>query len=219
MMKNSIAITFDDGLADNFLVAKFLLEEYQLPATFFITSCNIGRQIEFWWDELENILLFTHQLPQYFLCEINKKVFEFDLQNETILTQHLHQIHTSWKATLQNPPTLRSKFFYEIWQALKTLPYHEQETVLQHIKEWAQIKYAVRSAYTCMSIKQLKKLNDNNLFYIGVHTTTHPALAYHDYLFQKKEITDNKNFLEEITGQKINLISVIEYSCTNFKKA
>ena len=51
--KNSVAITFDDGYADNFIIAKPLLEKYELPATFFIPSINIGQQKEFWRDELE----------------------------------------------------------------------------------------------------------------------------------------------------------------------
>src|SRR5690606_1573250 len=61
--KNKIAITFDDGYLDNFTVAKPLLEKYGLPATFFITSCNLDGQKEFWWDELGRIILQTPELP------------------------------------------------------------------------------------------------------------------------------------------------------------
>jgi peptidoglycan/xylan/chitin deacetylase (PgdA/CDA1 family) len=53
--RNGIAISFDDGYIDNYTTAKLLLEKYNLPATFFITNNNIGKQAEFWWDELENI--------------------------------------------------------------------------------------------------------------------------------------------------------------------
>ncbi len=206
-IKKSIAITFDDGTADNFLAAKPLLEQYQLPATFFITSCNIGHQQEFWWDELENIFLFSNRLPRQFSFSINNEAIDYDLENETNLSEHLRHIHTLWKATLDDPPTLRCRLFLYIWQALKPLPHHQQQTILQHIKEWAKVNYNVRPQYTCMSVEQLQSLSNHPLFDIGVHTSTHPALAFHDHSFQKKEISDNKKFLEDITGKRLDLLS------------
>jgi len=53
----SVAITFDDGYADNLLFAKPLLERHELPATVFVTSGFVGVDREFWWDELDRILL------------------------------------------------------------------------------------------------------------------------------------------------------------------
>jgi len=51
------AITFDDGYADNALVAKPLLEDMGLPATMFLTSGSIGSERAFWWDELAALVL------------------------------------------------------------------------------------------------------------------------------------------------------------------
>jgi len=48
--KAGAVITFDDGYADNFLNAMPLLEKYDMPATFFITTENIDTKKEFWWD-------------------------------------------------------------------------------------------------------------------------------------------------------------------------
>lgn len=53
--RNGIAISFDDGYIDNYTVARPLLEKYDMPATFFITNGSVGKQTEFWWDELEHI--------------------------------------------------------------------------------------------------------------------------------------------------------------------
>src|SRR5436309_3311860 len=49
---DSAVITFDDGYADNLHVAKPLLEQHKLPATVFVTAGAVGREAEFWWDEL-----------------------------------------------------------------------------------------------------------------------------------------------------------------------
>jgi peptidoglycan/xylan/chitin deacetylase (PgdA/CDA1 family) len=51
------AATFDDGYADNALVAKPLLEEAGVPATMFLTSGLLGSERGFWWDELAGMVL------------------------------------------------------------------------------------------------------------------------------------------------------------------
>ena len=53
------AVTFDDGYADNFLQAKPILERAATPATVFVVSGFVGSNREFWWDELDRMLLKT----------------------------------------------------------------------------------------------------------------------------------------------------------------
>lgn len=48
-----IVVTFDDGYADNLHTALPLLERHGVPATFYITTGCIGRDTEFWSDEIE----------------------------------------------------------------------------------------------------------------------------------------------------------------------
>lgn len=42
---------------DNFTNALPILEELDIPATIFVSTGNINTSEEFWWDELERILL------------------------------------------------------------------------------------------------------------------------------------------------------------------
>ncbi|HEV2719698.1 MAG TPA: polysaccharide deacetylase family protein [Thermoanaerobaculia bacterium] len=55
--RGSVAVTFDDGYADNVEIAAPLLEAYSVPATIFVATgyCTAGREL--WWDELERLLL------------------------------------------------------------------------------------------------------------------------------------------------------------------
>lgn len=53
----SIAITFDDGYADNLENAAPVLRENGLHATVFVSSGYLGGTREFWWDEAERIVL------------------------------------------------------------------------------------------------------------------------------------------------------------------
>jgi len=53
----TVCITFDDGYSDNYLAAKPLLEMYNCPAVFFVSTQYVNQQKSFWWDELERIIL------------------------------------------------------------------------------------------------------------------------------------------------------------------
>jgi peptidoglycan/xylan/chitin deacetylase (PgdA/CDA1 family) len=53
----TVAITFDDGYADNFFEARPLLERFEMPATVFVVSGFVGSEQEFWWDDLDRMLL------------------------------------------------------------------------------------------------------------------------------------------------------------------
>ena len=74
----AVAVTFDDdGYANNLYEAKPLLEHHEVPATVFVTSGMVGREREFWWDELEAILLAPRELPQALRLEIGGQTHEW----------------------------------------------------------------------------------------------------------------------------------------------
>lgn len=207
LRKNAVAITFDDGYIDNYLTAKPLLEQYQLPATFFIASGNIETTNEFWWDELENIFLLSERLPSYFSLVINEQSLSADLNDEITLTTEIRNKHTAWDACLQQPPTNRAKLFYDVWSKLRPLPHVQQQHCLAEIKGWAKVQYNVRDDFRVITKKQLMELSGNKLFSIGAHTVNHPALAHHSPDYQKKELIENKTFLEAVIGNSVTLLA------------
>ncbi|MBK0401906.1 polysaccharide deacetylase family protein [Adhaeribacter sp. BT258] len=207
LKSGSIALTFDDGYADNFLIAKPLLEKYNLPATFFITTSNLGKKTEFWWDELESLILFSEKLPPVFSGKINGQVLNFELQQEAELRPVQRHINRNWKAGEENPPNIRCAMFLKLWQTLKPLPPKIQKQELQKIRDWAAITSAPRNGYESMSEKQLQELSRNSLFEIGAHTVSHAALAFHPPEFQEQELSENRNLLRDITNRNIELLS------------
>lgn len=51
LKNNTMAITFDDGYADNLYNALPILQEYGVPATMFLTAGCVGQNKTFFWDE------------------------------------------------------------------------------------------------------------------------------------------------------------------------
>jgi peptidoglycan/xylan/chitin deacetylase (PgdA/CDA1 family) len=51
-----VAITFDDGYADNALAAAPLLEAHAAPATVFVVAGAVGSGRAFWWDRLAGLV-------------------------------------------------------------------------------------------------------------------------------------------------------------------
>ncbi len=50
--KPAVVITFDDGYYDNYENALKIIDQEDVPTTFFITTGNLDTQKLFWWDEL-----------------------------------------------------------------------------------------------------------------------------------------------------------------------
>jgi peptidoglycan/xylan/chitin deacetylase (PgdA/CDA1 family) len=58
-----IAITFDDGYADNVLEGQPLFERFGIPVTIFLATGFVNSDRELWWDELERAVIEPARLP------------------------------------------------------------------------------------------------------------------------------------------------------------
>lgn len=206
LKRKTIAITFDDGYVDNFLVAKPLLEKYKLPATFFIAHCNIGLNKAFWWDELVDLIFHNPELPHVFKFSFKGKYLEFELREEVRLSEDFKKKHQKYIAF--EPVTLRSQLYFKLWQILSPMSKEDQEEAMGIIRNWAGFTpIRVNEEYLSMNMEQLKKLAITPLFEIGGHTENHPALGLHTKAFQKNEIKTNQTYLEKLSGKKIKLFA------------
>jgi peptidoglycan/xylan/chitin deacetylase (PgdA/CDA1 family) len=202
----TVCLTFDDGYLDNYLIAKPLLEKYDCPATFFIASSFVQKQQPFWWDELQQLILETDQLPEICSFIISGNKFHFDLKEESILKRKQKRQIQSWFWP-SPPPNLRCALYLKLWQILKPLSYAEIQTVMDNIKCWSQTLLAISPETFPMNIEQLRDLAAQPLFQLGLHTANHSALPSFTRDTQQQEIIVNKEYLEKITTYPVTTMS------------
>lgn len=197
----SVVVTFDDGYADNLHVAKPLLEQYNIPATVFISTGYLGREREFWWDELERLLLQPRSLPEKLCLSLNGNSQQWEL-SETDYEQGDRQT-LPW----ESKPGSRLFFYYSVWQQLQPLPEAEQLHVLDQILTWAETEPVTRSHYRSLLPEEVCLLAQGGLVEVGAHTVTHPLLSAHSVAFQQEEIQRSKAYLEEILQRPVTSFS------------
>lgn len=205
IIRNAVCITFDDGYADNFIHAKPLLQKYNCPATFFITTGLIGQQKQFWWDELGNMLLQTKQLPAFLSFKTGNEIFEHHL-SEPLLTTEMRLLHKQWKYH-EEPPTDRCELYLKVWERLVPLSYEEIITVMGTLKKWVSADLLEDKRSFPMNDFQLNQLKVDPLFSLGMHTITHPDLSTKKSLSQLKEIDGSKYALEKNYRIKTNMLA------------
>ena len=204
-INRSIVVTFDDGYVDNFYNAKPLLEKYDIPATFFVTTSVIGYKNEYWWDRLGRILLQPGILPESINLDIRGKAYQWKLgvaanYSEMDLFKNRHwRIHDE----PNNGPTSRHELYREIYQILLCLNVHERDQVLDDL----HVKLSDASEY-CESNRQINHeeliaLDREDLIEVGAHTVTHPYLSELPTALQKAEITNSKDQLEDKLGHTV----------------
>ena len=128
-LRRSVMVTFDDGYADNLWNAKPLLERYDVPATVFVTTGYVGRDQEFWWDELETFLLERKTLPETLQLNINGGIRQWELGTSADYDEDAYNHYRSWNVSEKNDPSPRQFVYRSLHQLLRPMPEREQRNV------------------------------------------------------------------------------------------
>ena len=202
----SIAITFDDGYANSLHRAKPLLERNDIPATVFVTSGYLGKGNEFWWDQLDQILLQPGVLPGTLTLRINGSLYRWTLGPEAEYSEKDYR-RDEGRPAQDAQPGSRLFLYYSVWQQLQPLPDEQRREALDEIMAWADLKPGARPTHRPLTSDEVCMLEQGGLIEVGAHTVTHPSLAAHSLSFQRKEITQSKIDLEEVLGHRVTSFS------------
>jgi peptidoglycan/xylan/chitin deacetylase (PgdA/CDA1 family) len=204
--RRAVVVTFDDGYADNLYNAKPLLERYDIPATVFLTSGSIGSYREFWWDELDRLLLQPGRLPERLNLRINRSNYRWELgqaasySEEEWLSRRRQQ---AWEGL----PGSRHALYYSLWQLLYPLSTTEQLETLSQIVNWSGAGPAARLTHRALLPDEVCMLEKEGIIEIGAHSINHLSLPAHPIAVQRNEIRQSKAYLEEILGRRVTSFS------------
>jgi peptidoglycan/xylan/chitin deacetylase (PgdA/CDA1 family) len=163
---NAVALTFDDGYADNVETAEPLLRRRGIPATVFVATDYIGSDVEGWWDELDAMFLETPRLPARFqhdgfACTVEPT---------------LDQARAGW-SVLSAPGTDRERAFVAASRYARSLTRDHRGRFIASLRTWCGRAPGARPGCVFATWSALRAADRGGVLSVGAHTRSHPALA------------------------------------------
>jgi peptidoglycan/xylan/chitin deacetylase (PgdA/CDA1 family) len=199
--RGSVAVTFDDGYADNLTAAKPLLERFLIPATVFVVTNALESEAEFWWDALERVVLETEVLPATLTLAVAE--FQGTWQLEPECDDGEDPQHRGWRAAA----TPRHRLYLELWKLLRPLRDKDREQALGELRRWASVPAKARQSHRTLSTQEVRDLAGGGLIELGTHTETHPVLALLPVEKQRRELSASRQRLERQTQRPVTALS------------
>lgn len=202
--RRGLAITLDDGYADALTRAYPILREHDAPATVFVSTGGLRATREFWWDELEQLVLGSPLPERLRLPDPAGGSRAIDLTPEDRAVPSADPLlqFAGWDVTKPANNT-RERFYADLSRQVAPLSPAERARLLEDLRSQIGILPSVRDEKRSLTSEQVAELASDGLVEIGAHTVNHAWLASLPVEEQRTEITAGKRTLETITGQEI----------------
>ena len=179
--KKTVCITFDDGFFENnYTIAAPILDDLNLPATFYFSTGIIGSEKMFWVDKIEDCINNT------------KKNIEFNFRDFRYVFQLLSN---------------KDKIFAleKIKKFCKSNNAIFKDKIVNHLIKITNIKPSIYNSknYKKINWLQVKKLSKNKLFIIGGHSMEHDILSQLSEIKMEKDIKESIQILSKKLKTKI----------------
>jgi peptidoglycan/xylan/chitin deacetylase (PgdA/CDA1 family) len=193
--ENAVGVTFDDGYLDNLNEAKPILVRHGVPATVFLSTGHLGRNREFWWDELARLILLGSGGMNTPL-RIAQSEFEIDLDGCPA------ERDATWRAWMPARGR-RHSLYLEIWRHLRPLAEADREAVLAQLRDSLAAGAPERKDLP-MTEADIGTLLAGGLVSIGAHTVTHPALTTLSHSERRSEVVASIEACEKLAGGPVD---------------
>lgn len=204
----AVAVTFDDGYADNLVNAAPRLAAHAVPATVFVTSGMIGSDREFWWDELERLILAPGRLPPTLtLAEPGGNALTVALADDALWTEAEAMRHAAWTVLDTADPTPRHTLYRRLHRALHHADPAARRQALEALARWCGREPQGRPSHRTMTAAEVAALAADGLVTIGAHTVDHPRLSALPAQAQRGEIAGSRDALGALLGRPPDLFA------------
>jgi peptidoglycan/xylan/chitin deacetylase (PgdA/CDA1 family) len=181
--RRTIVVTFDDGYASDLEYACESLTDNNIPAIFYVNTYSLDRDRNFWWDELQKMLIDA-PIPEGSI-KLSVLSHEFSLPFQT--------------------SGQRENSFFILHRILKGLDFPTREHLLSDLGKQVNGKEpdALSAERKPFNSRDIEFLVQTSYFEIGGHGHYHRALSLLNHDEQQYEIQENKKILEAITQKPI----------------
>lgn len=175
--RRAVAVTFDDGFADNLEVAEPILSHFGIQGAFYATVGLIGTPKPPWYSRLRYSFLTTHK-PGWTSAAGGK----------------------TWSL---NDHAAREAALLAAFDLCAPLIANRQERAIRDIEAALDAEFRVDGHRFMMDWKQLRQLRARG-HVVGSHTLTHPNVAYvADEKDLRNELTESKKRIEAELGEEV----------------
>lgn len=177
---NPIVLTFDDGYLNNFSLLYPLLRKYEIPATIFLTTGFLDKEVFLWMDWFDQVVCKVPSGTQE--LQIGKRTCFLDFRTEEA----------------------REATRVEVRKRLKLEPIAEIHRFLRYLQERTGVALGwgdVPESILPLEWDHVREMERSGLVQFGAHTVTHPILSRCGIEQQTREILDSKKRIEEETGR------------------
>lgn len=188
----TVAITFDDGYVDILSDATPLLARHDIPATVFVVSGHMDHQTEFWWDQLERLILLPESLPQTLTASVNGNRREWHLDRD------LPASPSDWNVLCEARPTPRQQVYLDLVEWMQHLSPEEQTALVESLCECSASAIPCRDTHRPLYPEEVRTLHRHSPVTIGAHTVSHPILSALPVSQQRAELENCKGRLESL---------------------
>jgi peptidoglycan/xylan/chitin deacetylase (PgdA/CDA1 family) len=176
----AVAITFDDGYADNHDVAWPILKRHGLPATVFVTTSAIGGEKLLWFHRLAHI--FQTAQPAELPVRVGPWTFTLDTDGE------------------------REATVGRVASDMKKMAAVQREELLHALSEAFGVTDFSPLAREMLTWDQLRAM-DAHGFTVEPHTVTHPILGTETIEEATREIAESREILSEQLRRPVTLFA------------
>jgi peptidoglycan/xylan/chitin deacetylase (PgdA/CDA1 family) len=181
-----VAVTFDDGYADNLHEALPTLQRAGLPATVFVSTGLTGRGDSFWWEQLADLILGPGERPGNLQIAVQGFNFAWPrglTEDRTVLL-----------------PAERVALHHELWNELRVIPDALRADVLGQLRMWSGRPRAVDPLARPLTEQEVAALHGSGLVEIGAHARSHRFLTELPPGEREAEIRGSRDDCTRMTG-------------------
>jgi peptidoglycan/xylan/chitin deacetylase (PgdA/CDA1 family) len=176
-----VALTFDDGYLDNLDIVLPILEEFDAPATFFLTTAVLHRpSYRYWWDVLDAAVLAS---------PLHAHVRSIVLGGQRVAI-HLHDA------------VARQATHDTLYRMLKASAPAVRDAAVDQLAALAPAERFDPMARP-MAPAEMQRVATHPLITVGAHTVHHLALSTASADDLTREVFESRSALESVVGQPV----------------